>query len=111
MNKTIIQGEVTDILNPKGFVYKVTTESLTGTMIYKINSTKKLRKGDVVIVIGQLIHNINYLDISEENGLIRDSRELVIEADIVEIKSFGSHIGGIDCQEDLNNAFETHINW
>lgn len=110
MNKTIIQGEVTDILNPKGFVYKVTTENLTGTMIYKINSTKKLRKGDIVIVIGQLIHNELYLGISEESGLIRDSRELVLEADIVEIKSFGSHIGGENCQEDLDFAFESHIN-
>jgi len=111
MNKTIIQGEVTDIINPKAFIYKITTESLTGTMIYKVNSTKKLRKGDVVIVVGELIHNEIYLGINEENGLIRDSRELVLEADVVEIKGFGTHVGGMDCQEDLDNAFETHINW
>jgi hypothetical protein len=109
MNKVIIQGKVIDTIDKKKFIYKVQSESLTGTMIYKVNSTKKLRKDDIVIFVGELIHNETYRGISEENGLIRDMRELVVEACVVEIKGFGTHFGGIDSEEDLENAFENHV--
>ena len=115
MNKTIIQGKVTEVINSKAFVYKIETDSINGIMLWKVNSTKKLRVNDIVIVVGQLIHNEVYLNLSVEKGLIRDMRELVLEADIVEVKIFGqdysTHFGGTNCQEDLDNAFDTHINW
>jgi len=112
MNKVIIQGTVSDIIDIKQCIYKVTTESLTGTMIYKVISTKPLRKDDNVIVVGELIHNINYLGIHEANGLVRDIRELVLEADIVEIKSFGQYdYSEYSDKVDLENAFDNHISY
>lgn len=109
MNKVIIQGKVIDTLDKRKLIYKVQSESLMGTMIYKVNSTKILRKDDIVIIVGEFIHNEVYLGISEENGLIRDMRELVVEAHVVEIKGFGTHFGGVDSEEDLEMAFENHV--
>jgi len=104
MNKTIIYGEVIKTLNKKRCIYKVKTNSFSGDMIYKVNSTKSLKVGHKVIVVGQLIHNINYLDLADEKGLIRDNRELVLEADIVEIKSF--EIGNLDISVNSINSIE-----
>ena len=104
MNKTIIYGEVIKTINKKRCIYLVKTNSFSGDMIYKVNSTKKLRIKDKVIIVGQLIHNINYLDLiddKEQKGLIRDNRELVLEADVVEIKS-----------SELNETeFQDNIKW
>ena len=81
-------------------------------MIYKVNSTKSLKVKHKVIVVGQLIHNINYLDLTEgkeHRGLIRDNRELILEADVVEIKSF--ELGNLEDteKEAVDNAFERYI--
>jgi len=112
MNKTIIYGEVIKTINKKGGIYLVKTNSFSGDMIYKVNSTKKLRIKDKVIIVGQLIHNINYLDLSdakEQKGLIRDNRELILEADFVEIKS--TELGNLESTEKgaVDNAFDSHI--
>ena len=109
MNKTIIYGEVIKTLNKKRCVYKVKTNSFSGDMIYKVNSTKTLKVGYKVAIIGQLIHNINYLDLPEHRGLIRDNRELVLEADIVEIKSFETSNLENTEKEVVDNAFDSHI--
>ena len=112
MNKTIIYGEVIKTINKNRCIYLVKTNSFSGDMIYKVNSTKKLRIKDKVIVVGQLIHNINYLDLSddtEQKGLIRDNRELILEADFVEIKS--TELGNLESteKEAVDNAFDIHI--
>ena len=112
MNKTIIYGEVIKTVNKKRCVYLIKTNSFSGDMIYKVNSTKSLKVKHKVIVVGQLIHNINYLDLTEgkeHRGLIRDNRELILEADVVEIKSF--ELGNLEDteKEAVDNAFERFI--
>ena len=109
MNKTIIYGEVIETLNKKQCIYKVKVNSFSGDMFYKVISTKTLKVGYKVVIVGQLIHNISYLDLSEEIGLVRDIRELVLEADVVEIKSFES-FNLEDTEEGIiNNAFDNFV--
>ena len=109
MNKIVIYGEVIKTINKKRCVYKVKTNSFSGYMIYKVNSTKTLKVGYKVVIVGQLIHSINYLDLADEKGLIRDNRELVLEADVVEIKS--TELGNLEDteKEAVDNAFDSHI--